>query len=188
VFSKTSLSLRSMTIVRLAPVGPKVADVDAADAAAGHDVRYAHDRGRADQVRLDSSGGVRAPDDGEPFDAVPAASDAYRAAVAESASQREGRTVHRIGRVDDDVFGMAGDSGYRHVGLQLEAAAIRARADTWLQPGQDVSARRQHDGGAGIGWFIDGVVELLDVGDLDDGTGGRGGHDGKRGGGNEGCD
>jgi hypothetical protein len=82
---------------------------------------------------------------------------------------------------------MACNAEYRHIGLQLEAAVIRACADTRLHLGQDVTARRQHYGGAGIGGFINGVVELLDVGNLDDGTFGQG-HCGKRGGDNERCD
>lgn len=38
----------------------------------------------ADEVALNSCGGTRSADDGEPFDSVPAAADAYGASVAQA--------------------------------------------------------------------------------------------------------
>src|SRR5262245_48040047 len=83
---------------------------------------------------------------------------------------------------------MAGSTEYRHVGPQFEAATVGTLGAVRIFFGQGVLPRRQHHRRAVVGGIVDGVVELLDVGDRDDGTGGRGGDRGKRGGCNEWCD
>ena len=100
-----------------------VSYIHAACAVAGYDVRDSDPRVRdAPKIGFNSGSGKRVSSDGQPLDSIASTSDSNHAGAPE---RRRERGCRQGCRVDHDRGPIVGDSGNRHVLLQLYSSAVR---------------------------------------------------------------